>query len=252
MRTIVLAAAALLPSCMLVDTSDDPVAGSRQVILVTTPHWGAVDGTLWRLERDHASAAWRMAAPPVAIQVGRNGLAWGRGEHGGGPLGPGPEKREGDGRAPAGVFALRQAFGYGDERELPGLRLPYLRADDRHRCVDDPASAFYNQILDRTLIPRPDWRSAEQMRREDQLYRYGIVVEHNTEPVLRGAGSCIFLHLGTGPGRGTAGCTAMGEASMRDLLLWLDPARAPRLVQLPAHVLREDSRWHALRSAAGS
>jgi hypothetical protein len=49
-----------------------------------------------------------------------------------------------------------------------------------------------------------------------------------------GRGSCIFLHVWDGPGRPTAGCTAMDAAAMREVLAWLDPAARPALVQLPA------------------
>ena len=41
------------------------------------------------------------AAP---VSVGRNGAAWGLGLHAAQPQGP--QKQEGDGRAPAGVFTL--------------------------------------------------------------------------------------------------------------------------------------------------
>jgi len=44
-------------------------------------------------------------------ELGRAGLAWGLGLHGNPPF-PGPIKREGDGRSPAGAFELSSAFGY--------------------------------------------------------------------------------------------------------------------------------------------
>lgn len=48
---------------------------------------------------------------------------------------------------------------------------------------------------------------------------------------VAGAGSCIFLHVWK-PGQPTAGCTAMAQPDLEALLLWLDPARQPLLVQL--------------------
>jgi L,D-peptidoglycan transpeptidase YkuD (ErfK/YbiS/YcfS/YnhG family) len=72
------------------------------------------------------------------------------------------------------------------------------------------------------------------MRRADEAYRWGVVVEHNTgwgrEP---GAGSCIFLHIWSGPASPTAGCTAMDAGRLLELMHWLDPLRTPVLVQLP-------------------
>jgi D-alanyl-D-alanine dipeptidase len=63
-------------------------------------------------------------------------------------------------------------------------------------------------------------------------YRWGLVVRHNAAPPVAGRGSCIFLHVWAGPGRGTAGCTAMGEESLTEILRWLDPKKGPLLVQL--------------------
>ena len=64
-------------------------------------------------------------------------------------------------------------------------------------------------------------------------YRWGLVVRHNAAPTVAGRGSCIFLHVWAGPGKGTAGCTAMPESNLVQLLRWLDPAAHPILVQMP-------------------
>ena len=71
------------------------------------------------------------------------------------------------------------------------------------------------------------------MRREDDLYRLVVWVGHNDAPVAPGGGSCIFLHLRSGPDATTAGCTAFEPEPMERLLRWLDPAARPVLVQLP-------------------
>ena len=60
-----------------------------------------------------------------------------------------------------------------------------------------------------------------------------VWVGHNDAPVEPGAGSCIFLHLRSGPGAVTAGCTAFDAPALERLLAWLDPAARPVLVQLP-------------------
>jgi len=66
-------------------------------------------------------------------------------------------------------------------------------------------------------------------------YRYGVIVGYNSSPPVKARGSCIFLHIWTGPQSHTAGCTALDEAKLRDVLLWLDPAKRPLLVQLTAN-----------------
>jgi hypothetical protein len=188
-----------------------------------------------RFERADAGAPWRAVDPPALGSLGRTGLAWGAGLH---PPGlEGPRKREGDGKSPAGVFDLRLATGYADAPP-PGTRLPYRQATPSLRCVDDPRSKFYNRLVDEAGVTK-DWTSAEDMRRPDALYRLVVWVGHNDAPVAAGAGSCIFLHLRSSPTSVTAGCTALDDTPLTGLLVWLDPAKRPVLVQLPEEALRK-------------
>jgi L,D-peptidoglycan transpeptidase YkuD (ErfK/YbiS/YcfS/YnhG family) len=59
-----------------------------------------------------------------------------------------------------------------------------------------------------------------------------VVVNYNT-PAVAKRGSCIFLHIGGDQGKGTAGCTAMSPEFLRQVMAWVDPGKAPALVQLP-------------------
>lgn len=203
-----------------------------QMIVSTTADWNAVDATLQRYERASARAPWRAVGEPVAAAVGRSGLGWGTGVHAD-PRIDGPTKREGDGRAPAGVYRLSSAFGYAAADEVPWIRLPYVQADSSTECVDDLRSRYYNRRVDRDTIAQPDWSSHEELRRGDPLYEWGVWVDHNSDPPAPGGGSCIFLHVWGGPGVATSGCTAMEEDDLRALLAWLDPRARPVLVQLP-------------------
>ncbi len=211
-----------------ISTQPAALSQSRQMILVTTKDWNAVHGEMRRYERNSVKSPWREVGEKIPIVVGRNGMAWGRGLHGD-AMDDGPIKKEGDGRSPAGIFRLSSAFGYAAAGDL---KLPYVRATPTLECVDDVKSAHYNRVLDRTSVARPDWTSSEQMRRQDDQYRLGVVVDHNTKREA-GCGSCIFLHIWAGANKRTAGCTAMEAAKMEAILRWLDAKRRPMLVQLP-------------------
>jgi D-aminopeptidase len=204
-------------------------AESRQMILSVAASWEQTRAVLQAYERPAGGGPWAPVGAPVEGSLGRAGMAWGKGLHPAGLVGP--EKREGDGRSPAGVFDLRLVTGYAKEPP-PGVRMPYRQATSTLRCVDDPASARYNQLADQAKTRR-DWSSAEDMRRGDDLYRLVVWVGHNDRPVVPGAGSCIFLHLRSGPAATTAGCTAFEPEPMERLLRWMDPAKRPVLVQLP-------------------
>ena len=204
---------------------------ARQLVLVVTDGWDATTGTLQRFElRD---GRWQAASMPSPISVGRNGAAWGLGLH---PAqSDGPQKQEGDGRAPAGVFTLGEAFGYAGEA---ATAMPYRPMQATSYCIDVPDSPLYNRIIDtRTEGEAAAKGSTEPMRLDlhnngDPRYREGLVIGHNPTATPR-AGSCIFAHLWRTPGEPTAGCTAMAAETMDGMLAWLRPDARPVFVLLP-------------------
>lgn len=210
----------------------------EQLVTVVSDDWNDFQAALRRYERA-GDKRWKPVGTATAVVLGREGYGWGRGLHGNGaPEGrPGPIKYEGDGRSPAGVFQLGHAYGYAAARDQ--LALPYTQATTDLRCVDDPRSSHYNRIISEAET-EIDWRSAERMLREDDLYVITIVVEHNTSPTRAAAGSCIFLHLWDGPNKGMSGCTAMSMDVLEELAAWLEPGAAA-LVALPR------SEYEALR-----
>jgi len=214
---------------LLLAASSPVPAASRQMVLSVSAGWDETRAILQPYERPAPGTPWVPVGAPIEASLGRTGLAWGRGLH---PAGlPGPEKREGDGKSPAGVFDLRLVTGYA-KTSPAGTRMPYREATATLRCVDDASSSHYNQLADEAKTKK-GWSSAEDMRRKDDLYRLVVWVGHNDAPVVPGGGSCIFLHLRSGPEATTAGCTAFEPEPMERLLRWLDPAARPVLVQLP-------------------
>jgi L,D-peptidoglycan transpeptidase YkuD (ErfK/YbiS/YcfS/YnhG family) len=211
-------------------------ARAEQLIVVVTDGWDAPTGELRRFARDGGrGAAWHAVGGVIPVVVGHAGLGWGAGLRPRDGDGDGPTKREGDGRAPAGRFALGDVTGY-DDAAPAGTRLRYRRATPALRCVDDPAaSAAYNRLVDAPAAAPPPWRSAERMRRDDELYRLTVFVRHN-DARTPGAGSCIFLHVWADPSTSTVGCTAMALPDLRTVVAWTDPST--ELVQLPRAVYR--------------
>jgi L,D-peptidoglycan transpeptidase YkuD (ErfK/YbiS/YcfS/YnhG family) len=64
-------------------------------------------------------------------------------------------------------------------------------------------------------------------------YEYVIVVDHNARR-QRHKGSCVFLHVADENFSPTSGCTAMAKDKMQTLLAWIDPAKNPVFVTIPA------------------
>jgi len=236
-----LIAVATVAGCVHTGPADAPSrswADARQLVLVTVSDWNAQKGELSTWQRASAGASWQQVGATAPVTVGRGGSGWGLGLHPAQEAGP--AKREGDGRAPAGVFAIGTAFGY-----VPSAAtaLPYAPMDAGDYCIDVPASPLYNRIVDTAEVGAAAVEgSTEPMRRDlhadgDQRYRLGFVVEHNGQAVPQ-AGSCIFAHLWKTPGTPTAGCTAMAPETMERLLDWLAPEAAPVFVLLPEEELR--------------
>lgn len=203
---------------------------SGQLVLVTTADWNASTGQLQTFSRK--DGRWIREGKAEAVTIGRSGSAWGIGLH---DAQPGPVKREGDGRAPAGVFRIGPAFGYA---QTGTTSMPYLPMAATHHCVDVSGSPLYNRIVDtREVGSKAVEGSTEPMRRDihangDLRYKSGLVIEHNSAGVPEG-GSCIFAHLWKAPGEATAGCTAMHEDTMARLQTWLKPTEQPVFVLLP-------------------
>lgn len=241
----------LLVTCCLDAFPQTPP--STQLLVVTTSDWDAVQGKLQRYERTNAHGGWKAVGGPVNVVVGRTGVAWGLGLRPTRGM-PGPIKKEGDGKAPAGIFRLSATFGYTAEQPT-GWKMPYIAVTPSVECVDDTHSRFYNRIVDRAAVT-PDWNSSEHMQLGDDRYRWGIVIDHNaaskSRPAVPGGGSCIFLHIWLNPEQATVGCTAMAQEHLETVLAWLDPAHRPLLVQLPEAQYKELKRKWRLPQLDGS
>ncbi|MCC4620628.1 hypothetical protein LL965_11245 [Xanthomonas cassavae CFBP 4642] len=234
-RSVVLLALAGCSRLAIAAGPIDALEQARALIVVTTPDWNSTQARLQTFIR--VDGRWRPAAAGFAVALGRHGSAWG------------------DGRSPAGVFAIGPAFGYATRIDSA---MPYQAMTATHYCMDVPASPLYNRIVDAAQVGQAAVAgSTEPMRLDlrtqgDGRYREGFVIAHNPEGVA-GRGSCIFAHLWRSPGQVTAGCTAMDPADMQRLLAWLKPADHPLFVLLPrAEYARLQSQWQlpALDEAA--
>jgi len=204
---------------------------SKQMILVLTDSAISTKGKLIYFERQNAKSPWKKISDTIPVLLGRNGLGWGRGLNNidSSKL---PIKTEGDGRSPAGVFQLGEAFGYSSAYEMKGLKISYIPITEMVECIDDIKSIYYNQIVTRDEVEDVDWQSSEKMFFAEIWYQQGIVVKQNINPTIGGTGSCIFLHNWSQPNETTAGCTEMQPSKLKEIIYWLDASSDPILVQL--------------------
>lgn len=180
-----------------------------QVVLVQSTRDDIQKGILSVWER--VNNEWRSPFPKIEVMLGRNGL-----------ISPN-NKVEGDKATPEGIYALKRAFGYAP---LDGCKILYIQLSKDDFWVDDSASPLYNQLVK----GQPVSGTYERMRRDDDAYKFGIVIEYNTEPIVKGKGSAIFMHVWRSPTTPTLGCVAMDEKNLIKIIKWLDPERQPVII----------------------
>ena len=218
-------------------------ADTQQLLLATTPDADSSHAVLTRWERnDHT---WTAVGEPVAVRLGRQGVAWGRGLH---TEQPGLQKVEGDWRAPMGVFSLGDAFG-ANEIAPEGATWPYIHVTPHDLFIEDASDDHYNQHVvapgEPGSRPLTEWEQRHQMRQNDPAHALKLFIAHNAAPAVPGAGSAIFFHVWRRDGtRPTAGCTAMARDDLQTMVTWLQADKQPLYVLLTqAERERLTSEW---------
>jgi L,D-peptidoglycan transpeptidase YkuD (ErfK/YbiS/YcfS/YnhG family) len=126
---------------------------------------------------------------------------------------PAAEKREGDGATPAARMALRRVLFRADRGSPPRCAVPVEPIAPADGWCDDPAHRAYNRP-----VPLPFDASHERLWRDDHVYDVIGVLGWNDDPVQRGRGSAIFLHLARPGYAPTEGCVALEGRDLRRLL----------------------------------
>lgn len=206
---------------------------SLQLILVITDTIHSTKGRLYYFDRNDS---WNQAGGEAKAALGKNGLGWGRGIHNFIPE-DFPVKKEGDGKSPAGIFKVEAAFGFAQPEEMKHLKIPYIHINDMLECIDDVKSEYYNQVVYRDSVDKIDWNSSEKMHRYGKWYEQGIIIEQNSDTIINGAGSCIFIHNWVDPDETSMGCTEMDAPYLTELIKWLDNKKNPVFVQLPKYLI---------------
>jgi len=123
-------------------------------------------------------------------------------------------KVEGDGATPSGEFRMGRLF-YRAERFLnpPATGLVSLSVRPNMGWCDDPADKAYNQ-----LITLPNRAHHEVLWRDDGLYDLVVELKYNMDPIEKGRGSAIFMHVARPNYTPTEGCIALQIHDLLSLL----------------------------------
>ena len=191
-----------------------------QLLLVISEEPGNAQTKLFALEKE--DGIWKQKTGPVAAGIGKNGFA---------AFG---EKVEDDGKSPSGVFRLGHLFTYAD---TVITRMPYSISTAEDKWIDDQESDDYNKHVRGDT----DAKSFEKLKLKSSYYKYCMVIEYNTDPVVKGKGSAIFFHLRESDTENTSGCVGIAEKDMQQILEWLDPTAHPMIVMGDSQTLLHQS-----------
>ena len=126
-------------------------------------------------------------------------------------------KSEGDGCTPVGTFRINKILYRPDKINDVKFLLDTEIIGKLDGWCDDVNSQFYNQKI---LFPFES--SAEHLYRKDDLYDIVCVIDYNLNPIVKGKGSAIFLHVATDDYSPTQGCVAIKKDELLQIALNLD------------------------------
>lgn len=132
-------------------------------------------------------------------------------------------KQEGDDKSPIGQFNLRSIYYRYDKLKKPIYsKVPLMALLKEDGWCDDPNDEAYNKA-----VMLPYHASAESLWREDDLYDILVVLGYNDNPIVKGKGSAIFMHvardLEDDGYLGTEGCVSLKKEDLLELLPSLTP-----------------------------
>jgi L,D-peptidoglycan transpeptidase YkuD (ErfK/YbiS/YcfS/YnhG family) len=111
---------------------------------------------------------------------------------------------EGDNITPKGIFKITKIYYRSDKIKKIKTLIKKVKIRKNMGWCDDPNSRFYNK-----QIKLPTKFSHEKLYRNDNVYDLIVVLNYNTNPIIRNKGSAIFLHIANNSYKKTKGCVAL-------------------------------------------
>tara|TARA_B100001564_G_scaffold299228_1_gene265609 strand:+ start:143 stop:634 length:492 start_codon:yes stop_codon:yes gene_type:complete len=130
-----------------------------------------------------------------------------------GKRGIGNKKREGDKITPKGKFKIKTILYRKDRISNFKSKIKKLSIKKNMGWCDDPNSEKYNK-----LIKFPFKSHAEKLYRKDNTYDIILVLSYNTNPIRKGKGSAIFIHVAKKNYTNTLGCIGVSKKNLKKII----------------------------------
>ena len=114
------------------------------------------------------------------------------------------KEKEGDNITPIGIFKITKIYYRADRIKNITTSIKKIKIKKNMGWCDDPNHNSYNK-----QIKLPSKYSHEKLYRKDNLYDLILVLNYNTNPIIKNKGSAIFLHISKDTYKRTKGCIAL-------------------------------------------
>ena len=121
--------------------------------------------------------------------------------------------KEGDFITPKGKYKLIKIYYRADRIKKINSPLKKIKIKKNMGWCDDVNSKYYNK-----QIKINDKISHEKLYRNDNVYDIIVVLNYNLNPIIKGKGSAIFLHVAKKNYRKTQGCIALKRNELLNLV----------------------------------
>jgi L,D-peptidoglycan transpeptidase YkuD (ErfK/YbiS/YcfS/YnhG family) len=123
------------------------------------------------------------------------------------------KNKEGDNITPRGNYKIVDIYYRKDRIKKIFSKFKIIQIKKNMGWCDDPKSKKYNQ-----LIRLPSKNTHEKLFRKDSIYDLIIVLDFNTNPIIKNKGSAIFVHVAKPKYKKTAGCVALKKNHLIELI----------------------------------
>ena len=123
------------------------------------------------------------------------------------------KRKEGDNITPKGIFKIIKIYYRPDKIKDIETPIKKIKIKKNMGWCDDPKSIHYNK-----QIELPSKFSHEKLYRNDNLYDLILVLNYNTNPIVKNKGSAIFLHITNNSYKKTKGCIALKKDDLIQLI----------------------------------
>ncbi len=123
------------------------------------------------------------------------------------------KEKEGDNITPKGIFKITKIYYREDKIKNITSVLKKIKIKKNMGWCDDPNSQLYNQ-----QITLPNKYSHEKLYRNDNLYDLILVLNYNSNPIIKNKGSAIFIHIAKNSYKKTKGCIALKKVHLIELI----------------------------------